>query len=244
MSVQQLKPERFTTAEYRSHPISLCGKSLVADMSGVLYWPCQSMLVVADMHLEKGSALAARGQMLPPYDTRDTLLRLARMIDLYQADTVVALGDSFHDSTGFNRMNSEDRDILHLMQDGRRWIWLSGNHDPEIAPAAGGERMGVLNIGGLTFRHEPASGQSTHEIAGHMHPAAKLSLYGYSLRRPCFIGNRRRLIMPAFGSYTGGLNVLDAAFTPVFGNGGFAVWMLGEEGLYPIATRRLKADRS
>ncbi len=244
MTVLQLKPERFATSEYRSHHISVGGKSLIADMSGALYWPSESMLMVADMHLEKGSSFAARGQMIPPYDTRDTLLRLARTIDLYQASTIVALGDSFHDSNGFDRMDAEDRDILKLIQEGRRWIWISGNHDPTIASAAGGERLDTLNVGGLTFRHDPTPSQITHEIAGHMHPAAKLCLYGYSLRRPCFIGNRRRLIIPAFGSYTGGLNVLDAAFSAMFGNDGFAVWMMGEEGLYPIATRRLKADQA
>jgi len=243
MTTLQLKPERFNASEYRAHSFSLCGKSLVADMSGALYWPGQNMLVIADMHLEKGSSYAAHGQMLPPYDTRETLLRLARVIDIYNAETIVALGDSFHDRAAFERMSEEDRQILQLIQDDRRWIWVSGNHDPDIADEAGGERVHILDIGGLTLRHDPRAGQMTHEIAGHMHPAARLSLYGYGLRRPCFIGNRRRLIMPAFGSYAGGLNVLDPAFDVLFGCDGFAVWMLGEEGLYPIATRRLQPDR-
>lgn len=242
MTMLPLKPERFDTAEYRAHSLSVCGKSFIADMSGALYWPGQGMLIVADMHLGKGSFHATRGQMLPPYDTRDTLLRLARVLDVYQAETVVVLGDSFHDPAAFERMDDEDRQILELIQEGRRWIWITGNHDPQIAPAAGGERAGIMHISGLSFQHEPGAGQTTHEIAGHMHPAARLSLYGYILRRPCFIGNRRRLIIPAFGSYAGGLNVLDPAFSAMFGNDGFSIWMLGEEGLYPVATRQLRPD--
>ncbi len=239
----ELKPERFELADYASHPMSVCGKAFVGDMSGALYWPGEKTLIIADMHLEKGSAYAARGQMLPPYDTRETLLRLARVMDAYQAETVLALGDSFHDAQGFGRLHDDDRQILSILQDDRRWVWVSGNHDPTIAPAAGGERVADITIAGMTFRHEPRAMHTTHEIAGHLHPAAKLSLYGHSLRRPCFIGNGRRLVLPAFGSYAGGLNVLDPAFEPIFGYDGFAVWMLGDGGLYPVATRRLLADR-
>jgi metallophosphoesterase superfamily enzyme len=128
------------------------------------------------------------------------------------------------------------------MQEDRDWVWLNGNHDPEIAPAFGGRAGGELAVGGITLRHQPAAGCVTHEIAGHMHPAARLSMYGYSIRRPCFVGNGRRLVMPAFGAFAGGLNVLDDAFQPLFGNGGIAVWMLGQEGLYPVATRFLSGD--
>ena len=240
----ELKPERFELSDYGSQPIAISGKAFVADMSGALYWPAEKMLIVADLHLGKGTAFAVRGtQMLPPYDTRDTLLRLVRVIDAYDVKTVVALGDSFHDSKSFEFMNEDDRKILTVLQDERDWIWINGNHDPEIAEQAGGSRADQLELGGLVLRHEPRIGPVTHEIAGHLHPAAKVSLYGHSIRRPCFIGNSRRLIMPAFGSYTGGLNVLDQAFSPLFGNDGFSVWLLGDDGLYPVATRRLGPDR-
>ena len=145
--------------------------------------------------------------------------------------------------SAFGRMGDEDKQILSIMQEDRRWIWASGNHDPEVAREAGGECVSSISIAGLTFRHEPTEGRATHEVAGHLHPAAKLSVYGYNLRRPCFIGNGRRLVLPAFGSFAGGLNVLDPAFEPVFGHDGFAVWLLGEEGLYPVATRQLQMDR-
>jgi DNA ligase-associated metallophosphoesterase len=238
-----LKPERFhLLSETTRQQVALCGKQLVADNSGALYWPGERTLLVADLHLEKGSAHAARGTMLPPYDTRQTLMRLAEVIDRYEPERVIALGDSLHDVGAAGRMPAEDLQILHIMQEDREWIWLNGNHDPEICRSLGGEVRGEFAIGGITLRHQPAAGCVTHEIAGHMHPAARLSMYGYTIRRPCFVGNGRRLVMPAFGAFAGGLNVLDDAFQPLFGNGGMAVWMLGQEGLYPVATRFLSGD--
>lgn len=238
-----LKPERFDLSEYGEQPVSVSGKSFLAEQSGALYWPGERTLIVADLHLEKGSSYAARGtQMLPPYDTRETLLRLARTIDRYEPATLIALGDSFHDTDGSERMSEDDHTILRILQEDRRWIWVTGNHDPDICERAGGEVQGEIRIEGLTFRHEPFVGRTTHEIAGHLHPAARLSLYGHTLRRACFVGNGRRLILPAYGTLTGGLNILDEAFAPLFGNDGFSVWMLGDEGLYPVPTRRLRED--
>ena len=239
----ELKPERFhLVLETVSQQVALCGKQLIADNSGALYWPGERTLLVADLHLEKGSAYAERGTMLPPYDTRQTLMRLAEVIDRYEPACVIALGDSVHDVGAARRMAAEDRQILHIMQEDREWIWLTGNHDPDISPSLGGQVRSELVLGGIALRHQPSSSCVTHEIAGHMHPAARLSMYGYSIRRPCFVGNGRRLVMPAFGAFAGGLNVLDDAFQPLFGNGGLAVWMLGQEGLYPVATRFLSGD--
>jgi DNA ligase-associated metallophosphoesterase len=224
------------------YKLCLCGTALVADSSGAIYWPAQATLLVADLHLEKGSAYAARGTMLPPYDTRQTLLRLAEAIDRYEPQRVIALGDSFQDADAAERMTAQDLEALHLLQEGRDWVWIAGNHDARIAAKLGGRVVAELRVAGLTLRHQPAPGSVTHEIAGHMHPAARLSRYGYSIRRPCFVGNGRRIVMPAFGAFTGGLNVLDEAFEPLFGNGGIAVWMLGHEGLYPVAPRLLSQD--
>ncbi|MFN3869500.1 MAG: ligase-associated DNA damage response endonuclease PdeM [Hyphomicrobiaceae bacterium] len=220
----------------------LCGKSLRADMSGALYWPGERALIVADLHFEKGSAFATRGQMLPPYDTRETLQRLARVIDRFEAETVIALGDSFHDIGGPARMQEDDRAALAMMQDHCEWIWVTGNHDPEIAATMGGIVVPSLTVEGLTLCHEPDAGRDSHEIAGHLHPAAKIAMNGFTMRRPCFVGNGRRLVMPAFGAFTGGLNVLDAAFSPLLGRDGMNVWMLGQEGLYPVAPRLLIED--
>ena len=238
----QFKPERERITDYAAQRLSLCGKAFVADMAGALYWPGERTLIVADLHLEKGSSFAKRGAMLPPYDTQDTLQRLAECIDRYEPRRVVALGDSLHDTEAAARIAPANREILRILQEDREWIWITGNHDPVIAADLGGTCTDRLDLGGIRFVHVPRVGRVTHEIAGHMHPAAKLSLYGHTIRRPCFVGNGRRLMLPAFGTYAGGLNVLDAAFAPLFGNDGMSVWILGQEGLYPVATRHLCAD--
>lgn len=238
----ELKPERFHLSEAQSQPMAVCGLQFIADNSGALFWPGESTLLVADLHLEKGSSYARNGKMLPPYDTRQTLTRLAEVIDRYEPARVVALGDSLHDVDAAMRLASDHLEILHMLQEDREWIWLTGNHDPQIGPGLGGSACTILEIGGIALRHQPTPSCVTHEIAGHMHPAARLSMYGYSIRRPCFVGNGRRLVLPAFGTFAGGLNVLDEAFLPLFGNGGMSVWMLGQEGLYPVAPRMLGAD--
>lgn len=238
----ELKPERLGSDEFKVQRISICGKLFEADISGALYWPAENALIVADLHLEKGSALAARGQMLPPYDTRETLQRLAEAVDRTGAGAIIALGDSLHDVGAAQRLSAEDRETIRIMQEACEWVWITGNHDPEIAPALGGHVFEEITLAGISLRHAPSAGRVTHEIAGHLHPAARLSLHGYSIRRPCFVGNGRRLVLPAFGTFTGGLNILDQAFEGLFGSDGMAVWMLGQEGLYPVATRLLKED--
>ena len=199
-----LKPERLGYSDFTDQPLSICGRALRAHMSGALYWPNERALIVSDLHLEKGSYFAAKGQMLPPYDTRETLRRLAEAIDAYNAETVIALGDSFHDGEAGSRMDAEDRETLRIMQDACDWIWIKGNHDRSLPDGIGGDVVQELRIEGLTLRHEPHPGAATHEIAGHLHPAARVVMYGTALRRPCFAGNGLRLIMPAFGAFTGG----------------------------------------
>lgn len=237
-----LKPERLDVGDFDEHPVSICGTAFRAHVSGALYWPAENALIVADLHLEKASSFAERGQMLPPYDSRDTLMRLAETIDHYQAETVIALGDSFHEVDGVDRLSQDDRETLTILQENVEWIWVTGNHDPNLPTDIGGHVCEHIRLGGVVLRHEPSPATATHEIAGHLHPAAKLALHGYTIRRPCFIGNGLRLILPAFGSFAGGLNVLDDSFDGLFGNDGLAVWMMGQEGLYPVATRLLKAD--
>ncbi|MEM7777168.1 MAG: ligase-associated DNA damage response endonuclease PdeM [Pseudomonadota bacterium] len=241
--MHQLKPERYDPSAYASQTITLCGIGFVGDQSGALYWPAQRALIVSDLHFEKGSSGRGNGLLLPPYDTRETLLRLADAIDAYQPDCVICLGDSFHDSDGCARIGDEDLKVLRILQENRRWIWVTGNHDPNVdAYVVGGEVVHEIARGGFTLRHEPYPAPTTHEIAGHLHPAAKLNIHGASLRRRCFVSNGRRIVMPAFGAFTGGLNVLDVAFEPVFGCDGVSVWMLGDEGLYPVASRQLRGD--
>jgi DNA ligase-associated metallophosphoesterase len=220
--------------------ILLAGVVLVADPDGALYWPEQSLLVVADLHLEKGSSFAARGQLLPPYDTAATLARLARLIARYAPRCVAALGDSFHDGSGPARLSDEDRDNLHALQRGRDWIWIMGNHDPEPAADIGGAFHATLNVGALTFRHLPSG--AAGEIAGHLHPIARIAQRGRAVSRRCFAADATRMVMPAFGAFTGGLNVRDAAFADLFGTLKFTAHMLGEGRLYAFAAKRCLPD--
>ena len=216
------------------------GIPLHADPAGALYWPEQGLLAVADLHLEKGSSFAARGQLLPPYDTATTLARLARLIAHYAPRCVVALGDSFHDGGGPARLSDTDREHLRALQRGRDWLWLTGNHDPEPAADIGGAFQDTLTLAALTFRHRPGGG--TGEIAGHLHPVARIAHRGRAVSRRCFAADCERLVMPAFGAFTGGLNVRDAAFADLFGTLAFTAHMLGEDRLYAFAAKRCLPD--
>jgi DNA ligase-associated metallophosphoesterase len=220
--------------------IVLAGVALLADAAGAIYWSEQGLLAVADLHLEKGSSYAARGQFLPPYDTAATLARLGRLIAHYAPRCVIALGDSFHDGGGPARLSDDDRDNLRGLQRGRDWIWITGNHDPMPAENVGGAFHDILAIGGLNFRHVPGGRPS--EICGHLHPVARIAHRGRTVRRRCFAADKNRMVMPAFGAFTGGLNVRAAAFADVFGTLAFTAHMLGEGRLYAFAAKRCLAD--
>jgi DNA ligase-associated metallophosphoesterase len=216
----------------------VAGVSLVADCAGALFWPDESLLVVADLHLEKGSAFAARGVLLPPYDTPATINRLAVLIERYAPRLVIALGDSFHDGGGPDRMADVSRASLKTLQRGRDWIWITGNHDPDPAENIGGRFVQVLTIGPLTLRHEPSGQPCDGEIAGHLHPVARVARRGRAVSRRCFASDGRRLVMPAFGAYTGGLNVRDSAIVSLFGALSFNAHMLGERRIYAFAAAK------
>jgi uncharacterized protein len=218
------------------HTLTVAGVTLVADPDGALCWPEQSLLAVADLHLEKGSSFAARGQLLPPYDTAATLARLARLVARYAPRAVVALGDSFHDGGGPARLSAQDRDNLRALQRGRDWIWITGNHDPDPAESIGGTFHATITLGALTFRHRPTGAEG--EVAGHLHPVARVSQRGRAVSRRCFAADPARLVMPAFGAFTGGLNIRDAAFADLFGTLKFTAHMLGEGRLYAFAAKR------
>ena len=220
--------------------IAVAGVALIADCAGALYWPEQGALLVADLHLEKGSSFAARGVLLPPYDTAAALARLARLIAAYAPRVVIALGDSFHDGAGPARLGDGDRAALGALQRGRDWIWITGNHDPQPADGIGGCFGGALALGPLVFRHQPTG--AAGEVAGHLHPVARVNGRGRTVSRRCFAGAGARLVMPAFGAYAGGLNVRDRAFADVFGSLAFTAHMLGEGRLYAIAGARCLPD--
>jgi hypothetical protein len=215
--------------------------AIMPDLSGGLFLPEERTLIVADLHLEKGSAYAARGVFLPPYDSTATLAALAAAILRHDPARVIALGDSFHDRGAEERISAGDLAALRLLQKGRDWLWVTGNHDPEISRAMGGETVAMLSLAGVALRHEPDPDESEYEIAGHLHPAAKVRMRGRALRRRCFALSERRCIMPAMGAYAGGLNLRDAAFRPLFGRE-LTAHMLGDGRLFRIDRRLLLAD--
>jgi DNA ligase-associated metallophosphoesterase len=236
--------QRFSQAAEQVAPardaITVAGTELQADPAGALYWPDEGLLAVADLHLEKGSCFATRGVLLPPYDTAATLARLGALVARYAPRMVVALGDSFHDGDGPGRLSDGDRETIVGLQRGRDWIWIAGNHDPEPVHGLGGVSTGSLSIGALTFRHTPSGDEN--EIAGHLHPVARVNGRGRTVSRRCFATDRMRMVMPAFGAYAGGLNVRHAAFADVFGTLAFTAHVLGEARLYAIAARRCLSD--
>jgi DNA ligase-associated metallophosphoesterase len=217
------------------------GVMIEALAEGALWWADERLLIVADLHLEKGSAFARRGQLLPPYDTRETLARLGHLVDRLAPSTIVALGDSFHDDDGPERMAPDDRTTLARLQAGRTWIWIAGNHDPSRPGALAGDHVDALAIGRTILRHEPSDGPAPGEIAGHLHPAARVVGRGRSVRRRCFIGDGERVVVPAFGAYTGGFNVLDKAFAGLFSRAPTA-YVLGNDRVYPVGQSGLRSD--
>ena len=205
--------------------------------SGGLYWPAERTLLVADLHLEKLSSFARRGQLLPPYDTGLTLARLAADMLRTGAETVISLGDSFHRDEGTESIAGADRAALETLTGRARWIWLSGNHDP--APhRLGGDCLSHLALGELMFAHEPKRGQPGL-VAGHLHPSARVYINGRSVRRPCFVHDRRLLLLPAYGASTGTLNILSPAFFGLLDHAALEVTMLGRDRIYPVSPKRL-----
>ena len=218
-------------------PIHLAGERLMLDPEGGLFWPARRLLAVADLHLEKGSAAAARGALLPPWDTRATLDRLAGLLRRWRPETVVALGDSFHDARGAGRLQPADRARLAAMGRAARFVWVLGNHDPAPPEGLPGEATEALVLGALTFRHI-ATGGGGGDISGHFHPKASVPTAGTVVSRPCFVFDGARLMLPAIGAYTGGLDVRDPAIAALFPRGG-RVFLLGRERLFsfPLAAR-------
>jgi hypothetical protein len=218
------------------------GAVLLADISGAALDVESGALLVADLHFEKGSAYAARGQMLPPYDTRTTIKRLAEVIGRLQPRRVVALGDSFHDLGADGRIHGDDaRSLAALVASVPDWLWIEGNHDPEPPARFGGRNAHEERLGALTLRHEPRPGVADGEVAGHLHPCARVTVRGRRLRKRCFATDGRRVVLPAFGAYTGGLNVCDPAWGAVFAQRPTA-WMLGDARVFPVRGAKLRAD--
>lgn len=220
----------------RFHFVRIAGVDLVADISGALYWETERLLVVSDLHLEKGSSFATRGLLLPPFDTAATLARLGAVIARYNPRRIVALGDSFHDRDAHERVTNGDRGVIAALQAGRDWIWIAGNHDPRPPEGLGGATAQEIAIGNICLRHEPTGAWG--EIAGHLHPTARVATRGRAFNRRCFASDGERMVMPAFGAYAGGLSIRDRAFERVFPTPAFVAHVLGDQRMHAIAAAR------
>jgi hypothetical protein len=226
--------------------VPLAGHELLADRSGALYWPAQETLIIADLHFEKGSSFARFRQHLPPYDTAATLAQLTKVIACYQPARVIALGDSVHDRGAWDRLEDSDRGTLAgLCAEVTDWVWIAGNHDPEPPTGVPGRSALELTLDGLLFRHEPGGsvGDGQAEVAGHLHPAARVMGKGGSARRPAFVSDGTRLILPAFGAYAGGLCLSAAPFKPLFEPTSLIAYVCGRTRVFTVPGNRVQGWR-
>jgi DNA ligase-associated metallophosphoesterase len=206
------------------------GEHLLLDPAGALVWPRLSLLAVADLHLEKGSACARTGSLVPPWDSRITLDRFDALITTYRPQTIVSVGDGFHDDQASARLHATEAHLLAAIAHSARLVWVCGNHDPSPPSGIAGECAESLEIGPLLFRHQARLG-ATGEISGHFHPKARVATRVGEVTRPCFIADPARIILPSFGAYTGGLNIASPAIAALFPDGAEA-FLLGRDKLF------------
>ena len=213
-------------------PFSFAGETFQASPDGALYWPAQNALLVADLHLEKASWFARLGQFLPPYDSHATLTALSTAVERTGAKRLYCLGDSFHDRFGCDRLPASARALLTALTDSLDWTWIVGNHDPGFADHCGGRIEDEVELAGIVLRHEAVRGERRPEISGHFHPKLRMHLKGRPVSRRCFVSSVSKVIMPAFGSLTGGL---DAHHPEILGS-------VGDEAaaLVPVSDRLLR----
>ncbi len=223
-------------------PVRLNGADLMADPSGALWWPDRALLAVADLHLEKGSSFAQRGTPLPPYDTLATIERLEAVVARLRPAQVIALGDSFHDPEAASRIDPVAAARLARLVGGVAWTWIVGNHDPDPRGPWGGDCGTDLRVGPLTFRHEAVPGRAAGEVSGHFHPKASVRLRDQRISARCFVADGARLILPAFGAYAGGLDVMDPAIRGLMGRS-FDAHLMGRSRVTRFPHRHL-APRS
>lgn len=217
-------------------PLRVNGQALQPLVSGALWWPSRATLIVADLHFEKGSSFAARGQFLPPYDTSATLQKLEILVEQFRPKALIALGDSFHDRAAAERVSQQDQARIGRLTAELDWLWIAGNHDPEPPADWGGRVAAEATIDGLVFRHEAEPERPDGEVSGHFHPKAGVRVRGRRVSARCFVSDGRRLILPSFGAYTGGLDVLNPAVSRLFPKG-FTAHLLGRKTLaaYPAS---------
>jgi len=213
-------------------PFSFAGHAFLASPEGALQWPAEEALLVADLHLEKASWFARFGQMLPPYDSLATLSALEREIGQTGVRRLYCLGDSFHDQFGCDRLPGAARDLLTSLTAEVDWIWIVGNHDAGFIDRCGGRIEEECEVGGIILRHEAVEHEARPEISGHFHPKLRLSMKGRSVSRRCYVASTTKLILPAYGAFTGGL---DASHPEILRKVG-----PGASALVPVTDRLLR----
>ena len=217
-------------------PFSFAGEIFSATPGGALFWPDRQALLVADLHLEKASWYAKGGQFLPPYDSQATLSALAAEVDATGARRLYCLGDSFHDRFGCDRLPGAARDLLRSLTARLDWTWIVGNHDPGFADHCGGEIVNEVDAGGIILRHEAVRDEPRAEMSGHFHPKLRLHLRGRRVSRRCFVVSDSKIILPAFGALTGGLDAHHPEIMRQVGEGALALVPLSDRLLrFPLA---------
>ncbi|MHA6723382.1 ligase-associated DNA damage response endonuclease PdeM [Sphingomonas sp. RS2018] len=187
-------------------PFSFAGHDLRALREGAVYWPARRALLIADLHFEKASWFAHFGQLLPPYDSIATLEALTALVERCAPEEIWCLGDSFHDSKGCERLPERAQAMLRALTSATRWTWITGNHDAQMVDHCGGEIVEEAVVDGIVLRHEAEPGDPRPELSGHFHPKLRVRVRGRQIARRCFVATPRKLILPAFGSLTGGLD--------------------------------------
>lgn len=216
-------------------PFSFAGEEMALAGGLAVYWPRERALLVADLHLEKASFFARFGQMLPPYDSRDTLARVADAVRQTGARRVFCLGDNFHDRAGAERLEPHAAGMLEALTRMTDWVWVSGNHDQGAVPS--GTSVDEIEVSGIVLRHEARSGEARAELSGHFHPKLRVKMRGRAISRPCAVASESKLILPAFGTLTGGMDAADPAIIAALQPVRAADALLGVQGRlvqYPI----------
>ena len=217
-------------------PFSFAGHDFLATPEGALFWPAEGALLVADLHLEKASWFARLGQMLPPYDSIATLTALQRDIGRSGATRLYCLGDSFHDKFGCDRLPADARALLTSLTGQVDWAWITGNHDAGFIDHCGGRIEEEVELGGIVLRHEAVEGDPAPEMSGHFHPKLRLAMKGRSVSRRCFVASATKLILPAYGTLTGGLDAHHPEILRKVGPGASALVPVTDRLLrFPIA---------
>ena len=213
---------------------SLAGLVAVLDISGALFFPDDRLLVVADLHLEKGTSGAKRGIFLPPYDTQITLALLSKTVAKYEPEKLILLGDSFHDAHAPHRLEDSAAATLRALARTCELFWITGNHDPQIPQSIAATCITELSFAGLHFTHIPQTAADVPQISGHLHPVVTVTGRGRNIRRRCFVTDGERMILPAFGAYTGGLNIKDKAFDGLFKHDRLMTHVISDQGIYSL----------